>query len=122
MYRYTHWSFIMTNARKSNARANKTNVQSTQQNDERDTTNAVQFPTSDAMNAKPETFFVSLKNVIETHKIKTDPKLIRRVLRKYYTQQTNHQHRDAWMFAQHDVPNVVALIDKHCRANTAAKK
>ena len=100
------------NARKSNANTNNVELHDAHVNAKPVTNDDVQ----------PETFFVSLKNVIETHKIKTDPKLIRRVLRKYYAQNANHKHRDAWMFASHDVPNVVKLIDTHCRANKPATK
>ena len=61
--------------------------------------------------------FVSLKQIIVDRKIKTDPKLIRRVLRKYYASKINHQLRDAWMFDVASIDDVVSLIDTHCRAN-----
>ena len=64
--------------------------------------------------------FVSLKHIIESRKIKCDSKLIRRVLRKYYASKCDHKHRDAWMFATNQIDDVVALIDKHCRANKSS--
>lgn len=64
--------------------------------------------------------YVSLKHIIESRKIKCDAKLIRRVLRKYYASKINHQYRDAWMFATNQIDDVVALIDKHCRANKSS--
>lgn len=63
---------------------------------------------------------VTLKHVIDTNKLKYDPKLIRRVLRKYYASQNNHQKRDAWTFNVNDIENVVKLIHSHCRANKSS--
>ena len=100
------------NARKNNARAN---VQSTMQNDVRDVENAFKFTTTNDIETQSNVV-VTLKQIIIDHKIKCDAKLIRRVLRKYHAQKINHQHRDAWVFQQNDVKNVVALIDKHCRS------
>jgi len=104
--------------RNRNARATQT---STQQNDVRDTTNPVNFPTNDSMQNTASVATITLKSIIATHKIKTDPKLIRRVLRKYYAQKINHQHRDAWVFPVDHTKHVVELIDKHCRAGVASK-
>ena len=59
---------------------------------------------------------VTLKHIIETHKIKCDPKLIRRVLRKYYAHKIDHKLRDAWTFNASQINDVVTLIDTHCRA------
>ena len=64
--------------------------------------------------------YVTLKHIVETRNIKCDSKLIRRVLRKYYAQQNNHKHRDAWMFAHNEIDNVVDLINTHCRANMSS--
>jgi hypothetical protein len=106
----------------SNAKRNTT-VNATNR-DERDATNPVTFPTvaNPNINKPVSSTVVSLKQILATNKIKTDPKLIRRVLRKYYASKINHQHRDAWMFPSDHVPTVIALIDKHCRANTPAVK
>lgn len=65
---------------------------------------------------------VTLKHIIATHKIKTDPKLIRRVLRKYYASKINHQLRDAWTFHESQIDDVVKLIDTHCRAGQSTQK
>lgn len=103
-------------ARKSNPVANVNN------NDVRDTSNPIVFPTHDnpvvikpAMNDT-----IMLKTILTTHKIKTDPKLIRRVLRKYYASKINHQHRDAWVFPTSHVDAIVKLIDTHCRAGKSS--
>lgn len=73
-----------------------------------------------ASTSQSSTNVVTLKHVIESNKLKYDPKLIRRVLRKYYASQNNHQKRDAWTFATNDVENVVKLIHSHCRANKSS--
>lgn len=86
-----------------NARATTTN------NDASNVTNETQ-----QTNAQT---FVTLQSIIRDRKIKHDQKLIRRVLRKYYAQQTNHQLRDRWLFDASKIDDVVAIIDKHCRAN-----
>jgi hypothetical protein len=90
------------------------------QNDVRDTSNPVVFPTHETMNTT-STQTIMLKTILINHKIKTDPKLIRRVLRKYYAQKINHQHRDAWVFPTSHVDAIVKLIDTHCRAGQSAK-
>lgn len=64
---------------------------------------------------------VTLKHIIETRKIKCDPKLIRRVLRKYYASKINHQLRDAWTFHESQIDDVVKLIDTHCRAGKSTQ-
>lgn len=119
----------------SNAQSN-VNVKTTMQHDERDATNAFKFTTSnDVENVKHDaminalmhndinkshddksTSTLTLKQIIERNKIKCDSKLIRRVLRKYYASQINHQKRDAWVFNASHEKNVVELIDKHCRS------
>lgn len=65
---------------------------------------------------------VTLKHIIETHKIKCDAKLIRRVLRKYYASKIDHKLRDAWTFNTNQINDVVTLINTHCRANTSSQK
>ena len=64
---------------------------------------------------------VTLKHIIESRKIKCDPKLIRRVLRKYYASKINHQLRDAWTFHESQIDDVVKLIDTHCRAGKSTQ-
>jgi len=106
----------------SNAKRNTTAQSTVTNNDERDTTNPIVFPTSESINAQPvQQTTVMLKTILINHKIKTDPKLIRRVLRKYYAQKINHQHRDAWVFPVDHVDAIVKLIDTHCRAGQSAK-
>lgn len=63
---------------------------------------------------------VTLKSIIAQHNIKTDPKLIRRVLRKYHAMKNNHQHRDAWTFPVNQIDDVVKLINEKCRAGKSA--
>lgn len=99
----------------SNAKRNTTPVN---QNDERDATNPIVFPTHETMTT---TATIMLKTILIDHKIKTDPKLIRRVLRKYYASKINHQHRDAWVFPVTHVPAIINLINTHCRAGQSAK-
>jgi hypothetical protein len=116
----------MSNAKTRNTRAN-VNASNVNQNDVRDKTNAIVFPTNEsitaqnAANEQTSNATITLKSILTQHKIKTDPKLIRRVLRKYYASKINHAHRDAWIFPVAHVDNVVALIDKHCRAGVASK-
>lgn len=127
------------------SKRNQTNVQSSTSNDvtihdERDTTNAFTFTTSQMIDDKrhdemidaltktnvetsnDDTSTITLKQIITMHKIKCDSKLIRRVLRKYYATQINHQKRDAWVFQTRHVDDVVALIDKHCRSMKSSTK
>lgn len=76
------------------------------------------FPSNDdATNANQ---IVTLKHIIESNKIKCDPKLIRRVLRKYYAHKIDHKLRDAWTFNTNQIPTVLQLIDTHCRAGKSA--
>jgi hypothetical protein len=101
-----HMGFIM----------NKTNLNA---RDDRDTTNAFVFATNELM-TQHNVSTITLKQIIATHKIKCDSKLIRRVLRKYYAQKINHQHRDAWVFATSQINDVIKLIDTHCRAGKSS--
>ena len=77
--------------------------------------------TNDVQNDATNTNVVTLKHIIETRKIKCDPKLIRRVLRKYYASKINHQLRDAWTFHESQIDDVVKLIDTHCRAGKSTQ-
>lgn len=65
---------------------------------------------------------VTLKHIIETNKIKTCPKLIRRVLRKYLAQKVNHASRDAWTFNTNQIPDVLKLIEMHCRSGKSSQQ
>ncbi len=88
----------------------------------RDVINAQIDAHDDANDETTSTNVVTLKHIIASHKIKTDPKLIRRVLRKYYASKINHQLRDAWTFHESQIDDVVKLIDTHCRAGQSTQK